>query len=191
MQTAIKQANDLTNQFLIAMPQLKDPNFFQSVTYVCEHSTAGALGITINRPLELNLHQMLEEIDVEVRADDLFQQYVYMGGPVHTNRGFVLHTECGQWESSLKISDRICLTTSRDILEAIGRGEGPAQVLVALGYAGWGEGQLEHEILHNSWLTTEADYSIVFDTPYTERWPQAAAKLGVDLNALSMDAGHA
>lgn len=185
------QATNLTNHLLIAMPQLTDPDFFQSVTYICEHSEAGALGITINRPLNRTLQQMLPEIDIEASDPALSQQYVYMGGPVHPNRGFVLHTPSTVWDSTLQINQQISLTTSPDILEAIGKGCGPSQILVALGYASWSEGQLEQEMMDNSWLNTEADYDIIFKTDYQLRWPMAAKKLGIDLNQLSNVTGHA
>ncbi len=184
-------ASNLTNNFLIAMPQLEDPDFFQSVSYICEHSPAGALGITINRPLDLKLGQMLEEINIEVSDPKLENAYVYMGGPVHPSRGFVLHNTTIEWESTLRITNRISLTTSRDILEAIASGNGPSEVFVALGYAGWGGGQLENEMLSNSWLNTEADYDIIFKTDYEQRWPLAAKKIGINMNTLSLNSGRA
>lgn len=187
------QLTNLTNHFLIAMPQLTDPNFFQSVTYICEHSAAGALGITINKPLNRSLEQMLIEIEIQVSNPLLSEQLVFMGGPMHPSRGFVLHSPNTQWESTLAINEHICLTTSPDILEAIAHGIGPAQSFVALGYASWDQGQLEDEIINNSWLTIEAesDYDIIFNTDYQMRWPLAAKKLGVDISQLSSLTGHA
>lgn len=182
---------DLTNHFLIAMPQLADPNFFHTVTYICEHTPEGALGIVINRPMELTLGDILEHMEIEVSAPSVAATPVYMGGPVQQERGFVLHHPVQAWESTLRITEQIGLTTSRDILRAIAGGEGPGQALIALGYAGWGAGQLERELADNAWLSGPADESILFDSPDQERWQRAAALLGVDLNLLSGDAGHA
>ncbi len=190
-QTNTHQATNLTDQFLIAMPRLADPDFHKSVTYICEHSPDGALGIMINRTLNLSVKQMLEEIDIEVSNEQLAEQAVCIGGPVHPNRGFILHSPNTEWESTLHINDTISLTTSRDILQAIAAGTGPTKTLIALGYAGWGEGQLEQEILSNSWLNADADYEILFSTPTELRWLKAAEKIGIDLNCLSDDAGHA
>jgi putative transcriptional regulator len=182
---------DLTNHFLIAMPQLADPNFFHTVTYICEHGPEGALGIVINRPMDLTLGDILEHMEIEARAAGVAETPVYMGGPVQQERGFVLHRPAQAWESTLLITDRIGLTTSRDILRAIAGGEGPEHALIALGYAGWGAGQLEQELADNAWLSGPADPAILFHTPDEERWRAAAASLGVDLDLLSGDAGHA
>ncbi|MEJ2344165.1 MAG: YqgE/AlgH family protein [Gammaproteobacteria bacterium] len=182
---------DLTNHFLIAMPRLADPNFFRTVTYICEHNNQGALGIVINRPLELTLGEILDHMDLHADAAAVADQRVYMGGPVQQERGFVLHRPATDWGSTLQVTERIGLTTSRDILVSIARGEGPERALIALGYAGWGAGQLERELAENAWLSGPADEDILFDSPDDERWQQAAALLGVDLNLLSGDAGHA
>lgn len=184
-------ATDLTNHFLIAMPQLADPNFFHTVTYICEHTEEGALGIIINRPLEVRLGEILDHMEIETRADTLAERTVYMGGPVQQERGFVLHRPATQWDSTLLITDSIGLTTSRDVLAAMARGEGPVESLIALGYAGWGAGQLEQELADNAWLSGPADERILFRTPVEKRWEEAAALLGVDLNLLSGDTGHA
>ena len=182
----------LSNQFLIAMPSLNDPNFARTVTYLCSHDESGALGIVINRPLELTLSELLEHIQLpqpsSVALSDLA---IYSGGPVQPQQGFVLHTPISDWESTLHITDSIGLTTSSDILRALAQNQGPDQLLVALGYAGWGPGQLEQEIVDNSWLSGPADPSIIFATPAHERWQAAASLLGVDLRLLSGDAGHA
>lgn len=181
----------LGNHFLIAMPALADPNFFHTVTYLCEHNADGALGIVINRPMNLNLRELLQHMDLEPVNDDIGNQPIYLGGPVQQERGFVLHRPLGEWEATLKVSDHIGITSSRDILGAIAAGEGPEDSLIALGYAGWGAGQLEQEMAANAWLSGPADEHIVFDLPHEKRWEAAAASLGVDLNLLSMDAGHA
>lgn len=181
----------LTNHFLIAMPQLADPNFFHTVTYICEHNSEGALGIVINRPLEMNLGEILTHMGISAADAKAADMPVYLGGPVQQERGFVIHQPLGDWEASLKITDSIAITTSRDVLTAIANGAGPAHALIALGYAGWGAGQLEQELADNAWLSGPADTRILFDLPDHERWHAAAAMLGVDLNLLSGDAGHA
>jgi putative transcriptional regulator len=181
----------LTNQFLIAMPALADPNFFHTVTYICEHNSAGALGIVINRPLTLTLGELLEHLQIEQRQDGVESLPVFSGGPVQQEQGFVIHTPVGKWESTLQVTPSIGLTTSRDILQALASGEHKERALVALGYAGWGPGQLEQEIANNAWLSGPADDAILFDTPHPQRWAAAAALLGVDLALLSCDAGHA
>lgn len=184
-------STDLTNHFLIAMPQLADPNFFHTVTYICEHNAEGALGIVINRPLELKLGEILDHMEIEAGSEGVAERTVYMGGPVQQERGFVLHRPATQWDSTLQITESIGLTTSRDVLDAMARGEGPPESLVALGYAGWGAGQLEEELAANTWLSGPADERILFHSPAEKRWEEAAALLGVDLNLLSGDAGHA
>ncbi|OOG28579.1 hypothetical protein B1C78_01710 [Thioalkalivibrio denitrificans] len=182
--------SNFTNQFLIAMPGLEDPNFFHSVTYICEHNEQGAMGIVINQPSDLNLRTVLEHMKIEA-ADGADDTPVYNGGPVQPDRGFVLHPPGGSWSSSVQVSDIVAVTTSRDILEAMARREGPEQFLVALGYAGWGAGQLEQEIAANAWLTTPSDPDILFTLPADRRWQAAATRLGVDLSLISGDAGHA
>jgi putative transcriptional regulator len=181
----------LTNQFLIAMPNLLDPNFFHSVTYICEHNENGAMGIVINQPVDLTLGELITQIGTDRAPSDLFDQSVYRGGPVETERGFVLHQPIGDWDSTLPITDVIGISTSNDIIEAIAAGNGPKQCLVALGYAGWGAGQLEQEMADNAWLSGPADTRIIFDTQVERRWEEAARLLGVDINQLSGDAGHA
>ena len=181
---------NLTNQFLIAMPSMADPFFARSVTYLCQHNEEGALGIIINRPLQLTLKDVIEQMEIEFHNDALGDMPVYFGGPVQPERGFVLHEAGGEWKSTLKMSDGLWLTTSRDILEAISQGEGPHKVLLALGYAGWGEGQLEREIVDNAWLNAEAEQSIIFSLPAAHRWKAAAGLVGVDISMLSTQAGH-
>ena len=179
------------NQFLIAMPGLLDPHFNHSVTLLCEHSEQGALGLVVNRPTELKLTDMLKHMKLEHPALMNDDHIVYWGGPVQTERGFVIHNEPGRWESSLKLSDKLFITTSKDVLAAIGNGEGPKNFLVTLGYAGWGAGQLDHEILENSWLNTPVDSAILFTTPAPSRWQAATRLLGVDVTQLAGPAGHA
>ena len=183
--------SDLSNHFLIAMPALEDVNFYRTVTYICEHNEQGAMGIVINRPLDISLGDILEQMDITTSSSDTSKQSVFAGGPVQTERGFVLHTPDGDWESTLKITPEISITTSRDILEAIADDKGPQQSLVALGYAGWGEGQLEEEMSANAWLSGPADSQIIFKLPSEEKWQAAAQILGVDMNLMSGDAGHA
>jgi putative transcriptional regulator len=181
----------LSHQFLIAMPTLADPNFFQTVTYITEHSVNGALGLVINRPLNLTLNQLLEHLNLSADRPELTQIPVYHGGPVQPEQGFVLHSPVGQWGSTLRVNDDIGITTSRDILQAVARGQGPEYLLVALGYAGWGPGQLEQEMADNAWLSSPFDFDILFEIPSDQRWLAAAALLGIDLNLLSSHVGHA
>ncbi|MGB1110037.1 MAG: YqgE/AlgH family protein [Gammaproteobacteria bacterium] len=181
----------LTGQLLVAMPALADPNFRQTVTYLCEHTSEGALGIVINRPLELTLGEIFSHLDVTPEDPDSSDLPVYLGGPVQTDRGFVIHQPLRRWESTLKVSDTTGLTTSQDILRDIAIGRGPGQALVALGYAGWSAGQLEQEIRDNAWLNVPADDRILFETPVEERWERAVEKLGIDPQLLSTEAGHA
>lgn len=181
----------LSNHFLIAMPNLADPNFSRTVTLICEHSDEGAMGLTINRQLDLTLEDILEQIDIEIVESTDTSVAVYQGGPVQHNRGFVLHEPLGNWESTMPISETLGLSTSRDILQAVAKGEGPGHYLLTLGYAGWGPGQLEHEMAENAWLSGPADNQIIFDTATEMRWGAAAQKLGVDMSKLSDQTGHA
>ena len=187
----MNDAQYLTNQFLIAMPSLEDPNFFHSVTYICEHNEEGALGLVINRPLDMQLGEILQHVHMENAEPEARQMPVHLGGPVQQDRGFVLHEPLGDWEATLKVTDRIGITSSLDILEAIARNEGPERSLITLGYAGWGAGQLEREMAENAWLSGPANPDILFNTPDDERWKAAAASLGIDLDLLSGEAGHA
>lgn len=182
---------NLTRQFLIAMPGLSDPIFARSLAFVCEHGERGAMGIIVNRSLGMTLSTLFEQIDVDLHRPDLVDLQVCFGGPVQTDRGFVLHQPLGSWQSTLAITDELGLTTSKDVLLAVGDGGGPEQVFVTLGYAGWEAGQLEKEIAQNSWLTVEADPKIIFDLPADERYDAALALLGIDFAMLSEEAGHA
>jgi len=181
----------LTNHFLIAMPGLQDPNFSRTVTYVCEHTDQGAMGIVINRPMDIRLGEMLDQLDIKSSDHQVLDAQVYLGGPVQQERGFVLHSAGEGFDSTLCVTPEICVTTSRDVLEAIADGKGPTHRLIALGYAGWGGGQLEQEMSANAWLSGPVDEEIIFDLPASARWQAAANLLGVDLNLLSGEAGHA
>lgn len=181
----------LSNRFLIAMPNLADPNFYQTVTFIGEHNSNGALGIVINRPLSLTIGELLNHLQVPVARSNIAAMPIYAGGPVQPEQGFVVHTPVGRWGATLRVTDSIGITTSRDILHAVACGEGFKHALVALGYAGWGPGQLEQEMTHNAWLCTPFDPDILFQTPSEQRWTAAAALLGVDLNLLSGAVGHA
>ena len=185
------QATNLTNHFIIAMPGLLDDNFNQTVTYICEHNENGCFGLIINRKTDVTLNEVIHQMDIEVSGSGTRDNFIYHGGPVQQERGFILHQASGQWDSSLKINDHLALTTSRDILEAIVHDKGPEQSIIALGYAGWSPGQLEQEIAANTWLSCPAEEQIIFDIPAEKRWQAAADLLGVDLQLLSSDAGHA
>ncbi|MGI9235925.1 MAG: YqgE/AlgH family protein [Woeseiaceae bacterium] len=181
----------LTNQLLIAMPGMADPHFSTTVTLICEHNDDGALGIVINRPLTLKLSGLFEQLSVDDPDPTAGDFPVLSGGPVGTERGFVLHGSGESYENTLNVSDDIRLTLSRDVIDAMASGKGPDKSLVALGYAGWQPGQLEIEMLANSWLNVPATPELVFDTPYSKRWDSAARTLGIDIARMSSDAGHA
>lgn len=185
------EETNLSNHFLIAMPSLIDGNFSQSVTYICEHDENGALGITINRPSEISLAEILSQLRIKLDNEQIHNQAILNGGPVQVDRGFIIHTPHGNWESSLQVTDNIAVTTSQDIMQAIAQGRGPHKTLIALGYAGWGPGQLEYEIAENTWLSCPATEEILFDTPIEKRWQAAAMLLGIDLHLLSNQTGHA
>lgn len=183
---------NLTNHFLIAMPGLHDPNFEKTVTYICEHSTThGAMGIVVNTPIDIHMSEILNQLHIEQTLSQDEDSSIYLGGPVSSDRGFVLHESTSTWDSTLVVQEGISITTSRDILQAIARGEGPDKRLLALGYAGWSPGQLEEELSANAWLCGPADNSIIFDLPASQRWQAAASDLGVDLSLLSTETGHA
>jgi len=182
---------NLTQHFLIAMPAMADPHFARSLTFICEHNDQGALGIVVNRPIEMNLQSLLEQVSIPLESGNFKSVPVHFGGPVQVDRGFVLHTPLGQWQSTLAVSTEIGLTTSKDILQAVARGEGPGKLLVTLGYAGWAPGQLEHELAQNAWLTVHAKAEVIFDLPAEGRLPAAMGLLGIDFASLSEQAGHA
>ncbi|NOQ36404.1 MAG: YqgE/AlgH family protein [Methylococcaceae bacterium] len=184
-------SNYLNNQFLIAMPMLTDKDFFHTVTYLCQHNDDGALGIIINRPTEMKLGDIFSQMGIDNATEKSRKTPIYMGGPVQVERGFVIHESSStHWESSIAISEEVSLTSSRDILEAISKNEGPENYLIALGYAGWGAGQLEKEIINNAWLNTPYADAILYETPISQRWNAAANLIGVDINLLSSTAGH-
>jgi len=184
-------ADSLANHFLIAMPNLRDPNFARTVALICEHTAEGAMGIVINRVTDLTLADVFQQMEIDGSHSAQRTQPVYVGGPVQGNRGFVVHEPVGSWESTLTVGESLGISTSRDIIAAIAGDRGPQRYLLALGYAGWSPGQLEREIAENSWLAGPADRQIIFDTPVEARWEAAVKRLGVDLAALSSEAGHA
>jgi len=182
----------LKNHFLIAMPALMDPHFFRSVTYICEHSEEGAMGIVINQPITtVRLGDILEEVGIHTAYPEIAGRIVYAGGPVHPERGFILHEKGFTGQSTILISDKISLTTSPDILNTIAQNQGPMNTLVSLGYATWEKGQLEKEMSENSWLYGPANFDIIFHMAVEHRWRAAAALMGVDVDRLSSDIGHA
>jgi putative transcriptional regulator len=181
----------LTNQFLIAMPNMRDPSFVRSVAFMCQHNEDGAMGIVVNRLSEYRLGDVLAQMGLKSDLAEVEDAPVLIGGPVQPERGFVLHSPHGAWESSYKISDSICVTTSRDVLVAIAEGRGPQRALVALGYAGWSAGQIETELRENGWLTANANEQILFETPLEQRWDAAAGLVGATLSNLASYAGHA
>lgn len=180
----------LRDHFLIAMPGLNDSSFAHTVTYICEHSDKGAMGVVINAATPMLLKEIFSQMDLDDLSDQ-GDQIVMSGGPVQPERGFVLHTNDAKWQSTLEVSPDISLTASRDIIAALAEGRGPKHCLIALGYAGWGEGQLEAEIAANSWLTVPANKDIIFNTPLEQRWVSAAQVLGIDVNLISSTPGHA
>lgn len=181
---------DLTDHFLIAMPGMMDPVFSKCLLYICEHHDQGALGLVVNKPIAMNLASMLGEVGIKSANESLEKIPAYFGGPVEMERGFVLHEPVGNWQSTIPVTEKMGLTTSRDILQALGEGSGPGHVLVALGYAGWAPGQIEHELSVNAWLTMKASADILFELPAEERLPAALKMLGVSWANLSESAGH-
>ncbi len=185
------QSINLTNQFLVAMPGLRDSGFEKAVAYVCAHSEQGAMGIVINKPLDIELGQIFQQMDIPSSDPEACNKIIFQGGPVHTDRGFILHHGTREWDSSIRISKEVCVTTSKGLLEAMAAGEGPEEALVALGYAGWSSGQLEQEMMDNIWLNIPVDPSIIFNTPFEECWTAVASHIGINIEQLSSDIGHA
>ena len=182
---------NLTDHFLIAMPAMEDPYFAKSLVYVAEHSDQGTLGVIVNRPIDMTLSALFQRIELPFVSGTLADLPVFFGGPVQTDRGFVLHRPLGAWQSTLAVNAEIGLTTSRDVLQSVGQAGYPGDLVVTLGYSGWASGQLEHEISQNAWLTVPADPRILFELPYEERLPSALELLGIDLANLAGQAGHA
>lgn len=181
----------LTDHFLIAMPAMDDPNFLRSVTLICQHDEDGAMGLVVNHPADLDLGELLAQMGLQTPDEGLSGREVLSGGPVQPDRGFVLHDDPRDYTSTLRLPGGLAVTTSRDILEAVAAGQGPDNMLLALGYAGWSAGQLEAELAANSWLTVPVDRTVLFGTPLPQRWQAAARCLGVDLGRLADYAGHA
>jgi len=179
----------LTDQFLIAMPNLSDPKFSKTVTYICMHDENGAMGIVINRPMDIDLGDVFENMEIEAEDPHAQRLPIFEGGPVQSERGFVIHQPIGKWDAMLHVG-HLGIATSRDIISSLAKGEGPNDVLIALGYAGWQAGQLEHELANNAWLNTPADYNVLFNTPIEHRWEAAAATMGIDIKLISPVAGN-
>jgi putative transcriptional regulator len=187
---------NLTGHFLIAMPAMNDPYFARSVTFICEHNQDGAMGVVINRPIDMKLESLFKQINLSIENNPLAQHLVHFGGPVQIDRGFVLHQPAGNWDSTIAVHGNTALTTSKDILEAAAAGHGPDKMLITLGYAGWAAGQLEAEIAQNAWLSVkpendEAQDKVIFDVPNEEKFTAAMSLLGIDFAALSDQVGHA
>ncbi len=188
---------DLTHHFLIAMPGMGDDTFAGTVVYLCEHTERGALGLVINKPIDIKLKNLFEKVELRLPGEGLAEQPVFFGGPVQTERGFVLHDklvadgEDGQYSSTMAVPGGLAMTTSKDVLEAMSEGAGPKRVLITLGCSGWQAGQLEEEIGRNGWLTVDADPAVIFDTPIEQRYDRAVSLLGFDPRMLSQEAGHA
>ena len=181
----------LNNHFILAMPNLADPYFFHTVIYLCQHNDEGALGIVINRPINMKLGDVFQQMKSPISSETAPEALVFAGGPMQQERGFVLHNTGGEWDMTLPISESVSLTTSRDVIEAIALDKGPESYIVALGYAGWGQGQLEQEMLANAWLSCPYSKQILFDTPADSRWQNCAEQIGININQLTIPAGHA
>lgn len=183
--------SSLANQILVAMPGMADPNFGGAVVFLAEHTAKGALGLIVNRPTDITMRTLFERIDLHLGIESLAESPVLYGGPVQTDRGFVLHQPIGQWNSTVTVGDDMGLTSSKDVLESVAQGEGPVRLLITLGYAGWGPGQLEQEIAQNAWLTLPPAAELLFDVPLEQRFDRAFRTLGIDPALLSPAAGHA
>ena len=187
----MRHSDILTNQLLVAMPGLDDPDFAQSVTLICDHSERGALGIVVNKPLTMTVGEVFEQMKLASTDTHQVARPVLRGGPLLRDRGFVVHRPGGRWDSTHRISDQVQVTTSRDVLDAMARGEGPQDAFVALGYAGWDAGQLERELLDNAWLTLPFDERVMFNLPHEARWQSAWQAIGIDVGRVSALSGHA
>ena len=182
---------NLTDHFLIALPVMDDSFFSKTLVYIAEHNEQGALGIIVNRPIDMSLATLLEKIDVPLEAEGFAGLPVFFGGPVQTERGFVLHRPLGEWQSTLAVNPQVGLTSSRDVLQALARDGQPRDIMVTLGYSGWSAGQLEQELVQNAWLTVPADPHILFELPFEERLASAMDKLGISFTHLAEGVGHA
>lgn len=187
----MSESGYLTNQLLIAMPAMGDPNFAQTVALVCDHNSQGALGLILNKPLPMRMAEIFEHLEIELATGPLRERFVLHGGPMQTDRGFVVHRAGGEWDSTMKVSETIHVTTSLDIMAAMAKGQGPEEAVVALGYAGWDGGQLEDEIRANAWLSAPVNSDIIFELPFESRWQAAGRLLGVDLSRISPISGNA
>jgi putative transcriptional regulator len=187
----MEEAKTLAGHLLLAMPGMTDPNFAHAVTYICEHTEEGALGIVINKPMDMDFGEILQQLSLATGRPELAAQPVLRGGPVQMERGFVLHDSANRWDTTTEIGHSIFVTTSQDILTDVAAGKGPDHLLIALGYAGWGAGQLEAELRQNAWLTVPASVELVFRTPCEMRWQAAAKSLGINPAHLSLTAGNA
>ncbi len=182
---------NLANHFLIAMPSMLDPVFGGTVVYICEHNVNGALGVVINKPTNMTMEVLFERIELSLEMAPIASKAIMFGGPVQDDRGFVLHAPSGTYSSSLKVTEELAFTTSRDVLEEVASGLGPERLLVSVGYSGWSPGQLESEIARNGWLTVLADPIVIFDLPIEDRYLAAIKLLGIDPMMLAAEAGHA
>jgi putative transcriptional regulator len=184
-------STSLTGHLLIAMPAMLDPNFHRTVSYICEHSDQGALGLIINRPLDMDFGEVMDQLDLSAARPGISSQPILQGGPVELQRGFVIHQQPMEWDATVAVTDSIFVTTSQDILGAMAAGSGPNKAQLVLGYSGWGPGQLEREITENAWLSVPAEPKLIFEIPFEQRYEESVALLGVDLSSLSSQAGHA
>ena len=197
MKNLTEDVSHLANQLLIAMPGMVDDRFSGTVVYMIEHNQQGAMGLVVNRPTDLNLHGLFDKINLKLEIDLLMKQSVYLGGPVQTERGFVLHSqvEDAQYSSTLVVPGGLAMTTSKDVLEAVSEGGGPNKFLMSLGYSGWSAGQLEDEIARNGWLNVSTSLEniseIIFDTPFAQRYQKVMSIIGIDPSHLSGEVGHA
>lgn len=184
---------NLTNHFIIAMPGLTDPLFEKSVSLICQHNEQGAMGLTINNPTDITFETFLSQLDIPLENKSIGQTPVYLGGPVETGHGFILYANNTDqnWEQTIAVNEHLSLSSSKDILTAIAKGNGPSDYLIILGYSGWHGGQIEKEIQENSWLNVPADNDIIFQTPINQRWENAAMKIGIDIHLISSEIGHA
>ena len=185
------EVTDLTGRLIVAMPGLRDPNFYHAVTYICAHNEHGAIGLVVNRPTNMDLADVFKQMKIHPDSQRAAQQRVYVGGPVQQDRGFVLHAPSKHWNSSIQITEQICVTTSRDIMQSLAHGHGPDEALVTLGYSGWATGQLEEEIAENTWLCVPCSPDLLFATPAEKRWAASLEMLGFDATNLSLQCGQA